>query len=1118
MTFDEILTQVRELLQRQGRVSYRALKRRFGLDDDYLEDLKVELIKAQRLAIDEDGEVLVWQPTSTSLQSASLPDTPVSQATQSEPPVTGRQAPDAERRQLTVMFCDLADSTRLSGQLDPEDLRGVIRAYQAACVGVIQRFAGYVAQYLGDGLLVYFGYPQAHEDDAQRAVRTGLGILEVIGTLHTRLVREQGIPLAVRIGIHTGLVVVGEMGSGGRHEHLALGDTPNFAARLQSLATPATVVISAATARLVQGYFTCQDLGTHLLKGIDTPVHVYQVVEESAAQSRLDVAGATGLTPLVGREAEVTLLRQRWAQSTEGLGQVVVISGEAGIGKSRLVRVLTEQVVDEITPRLTLRCSPYHTNSAFYPIIEHLRRLLQWQRDTPPEATLTALEQVLQTTGLPLAEVVPLVAALLAVPLPARYPPLILSPQRQKQKTQEALMSWLLADAAQQPVLAVWEDLHWADPSTLELPGLLLDQAPTTRLLLVLTCRPEFQPPWARRSYMAPLTLTRLTRTQVEEMVLRVTGGKPLPAEVVQQIVAKTDGIPLFVEELVKTILEVGLLWEEAECYILSGPLPSLVIPATLQDALMARLDRLGAAKGVAQLGATIGRQFAYELLQAVSLLDEAALQRELGRLVEAELLYQRGTSPQATYTFKHALIQDAAYQSLLRSTRQQYHQCIAQVLEAQFPDIVETQPELLAHHYTEAGLSEQAVDYWQRAGERSNGRSAYGEAVTHCTRGLAVLQTLPDTPTRAQRELDMQLTLSGALLHAKGYAVPERGHALARAHELCQQVGDSARLCDILSGLSSFAQNRGEFQTSRELAEQSLTLAQRLHDSARILRAHCNLGSALYVLGELAPARTHLEQVLTLTGPNPDAGQEFRVFALGYASLIRWTLGYPDQALTQSHEMLTYAQGLSHPFTLARALLYAARLHELRQEGRATQERAAALVALATEQGFAQWIGSGTSLGGWAIAVQGQHEEGLAQMHQGLAAAQAAGEVVRSGRFARLAAVYGVNGQAEAGLRLLAEAPVAMDNTGEDGDTVFLYRVKGELLLRQAAPDMSQAEACFQQALIVARRQQAKSLELRTALSLARLWQQQGKRAEAYELLAPIYGWFTEGFDTVDL
>ena len=559
------------------------------------------------------------------------------------------RAPDAERRQLTVLFCDLVDSTRLAGQLDPEDLREVVLAYQATCVEVLQRFDGYVAQYLGDGLLVYFGYPQAHEDDAQRAVRASLGILDAMETLNTRLEQPQGTRLAVRIGIHTGLVVVGTMGSGGRHEQLALGETPNLAARLQSLAAPQAVAISATTRRLVQGYFTCDDLGLHRLKGVETPLRVYRVVGASAAQSRLDVAAATGLTPLVGRDPEVGLLRERWAQSQDGLGQVVVLSGEAGIGKSRLVHVLTEHVVDEGMPCLTLRCSPYHTNSAFYPVIEHLQRLLQWHRDETPSARLAMLEQTLQTTDLPLAEVVPLLAALLTVPVPERYPPLTLSPQRQKQKTQEALVAWLLADAARQPVLAVWEDLHWADPSTLELLGLLLDHVPMARLFLVLTCRPEFRPPWAPRSYVTPLPLTRLTSPQIEEMVLRVTGDIPLPAEVIQQIVAKTDGIPLFVEELVKTILEAGLVREDAGRYVLTGPLPPLAIPATLQDALMARLDRLSAVKEVAQLGAVLGREFAYELLRAVASLDEATVQRALARLVEVELVYQRGLPPQAT-------------------------------------------------------------------------------------------------------------------------------------------------------------------------------------------------------------------------------------------------------------------------------------------------------------------------------------------------------------------------------------------------------------------------------------------------------------------------------------
>jgi class 3 adenylate cyclase len=787
MTFEELLARVIEVLQHEGRISYRALQRRFDLDDAYLDDVKIELIEAKQLASDENGRVLVWAPKAAAtappptVQEGAPGSLPAGQTPQEASAHVTPSVPEAERRQLTVLFCDLADSTRRARRLDPEDLREVIRAYQATCVAVIERFAGHVAQYLGDGLLVYFGYPQAHEDDAQRAVRTGLGIVEAMAALPTRLRRDQRVRLAVRIGIHTGLVVVGEMGSGGRQEHLALGDTPNLAARLQGLAAPDTVVISDATFRLVQGYFTCQDHGTHTLKGIDTPVHISQVLGESAAQSRLDVAGATGLTPLVGREADVTLLRERWAQSQDGHGQVVVLSGEAGIGKSRLVHALTERVVDAHTVRLTLRCSPYHTNSALYPVIEHLQRVLHWHHDASPEAKLATLEQALQGVRLSLEEVVPLVAALLSLPVPEQYPPLTLSPQRQKQQMQEALVAWLLAGTASQPVVAVWEDLHWADPSTLELLGLLLDQVPTARLLLVLTCRPEFRPPWASRSYVTPLPLARLTRLQVEEMVLRMTGGKPLPAEVVQQIVAKTDGIPLFVEELVKTILEAGLVQEAEGLYLLTGPLPPLAIPATLQDALMARLDRLASVKGVAQLGAVLGREFAYEVLQAVAPLDEKTLQHGLAQLVDAELLYQRGIPPQATYVFKHALIRDTAYESLLRSTRQQSHQRIAQVLEAQFPETAETQPELLAHHYTEAGLMAQAVGYWQRAGQHALQRSANLEAVHHLTTGRALLATLPETPARAQQELDLQLALGAALMATKGPAAPEVEQTYAR-------------------------------------------------------------------------------------------------------------------------------------------------------------------------------------------------------------------------------------------------------------------------------------------------------------------------------------------------
>jgi class 3 adenylate cyclase/tetratricopeptide (TPR) repeat protein len=986
MDYDAILAQVVALLQQQRRLSYRVLKLRLQLDDDTLEALKEDLIYAKHLAVDEDGRVLVWTgaaaavtvPGTGATEPIEPPDTTVGQALQVGSPSPAPRTPEAERRQLTVLFCDLVDSTRLSSQLDPEDLREVVLAYQATGVEVIQRFDGYVAQYLGDGLLVYFGYPQAHEEDAQRAVRAGLGILEAMETLNTRLEQRQGTRLAVRIGIHTGPVVVGPMGSGGRHEQLALGETPNLAARLQSLAAPQTVAISQTTHRLVQGYFTCDDLGIHSLRGIKVPLRVYRVVGESTAQNRLDVAGATGLTRLVGRAHEMGLLRERWAQSQDGLGQVVLLSGEAGIGKSRLVRVLTEQVVDEGVARLTLRCSPYHTNSAFYPVIEHLQRLLQWHRHETPEARLATLEQALQTVGLPLAEVVPLLAALLTVPVPERYPRLTLSPQRQKQKTQEALVAWLLAEAARQPVLAVWEDLHWADPSTLELLGLLLEQVPTARLLLVLTARPDFHPSWAPRSYVTQLTLTRLTRPQIEAMVLRMTGGRPVPAEVLAQIVAKTDGIPLFVEELVKTILASGLVQEEADRYVLTGPLPPLAIPATLQDTLMARLDRLAVVKEVAQLGAVLGREFGYEILRGVAPLGEATLQQALAQLVEAELLYHRGVPPQATYVFKHALIQDAAYQSLLKSTRQQHHQRIAQVLEQQFLETVQTQPELLAHHYTEAGLVAPAIPYWQRAGQRAIERSANLEAISHLAKGLELLKTFPDTPEHRKQELDLQTTLGPALMAIKGYASPEVEAVYHRARELCRHVGETPQLFPVLGGLVLFYVNRGEFQTARELGEQMLSLAQRVQDLARLADAHILLGNALFFLREWGSARPHLEQGIALYNSQQHRSHVLTpallgVFGLSRLAQVLWELGYPDQALQRSQEALTLARELARPFSLATALIFAAELHRYRREAQMTYEQAEAALVLSREQGFALRLAQATILRGWALVEQGQ-------------------------------------------------------------------------------------------------------------------------------------------------
>jgi predicted ATPase len=608
-------------------------------------------------------------------------------------------------------------------------------------------------------------------------------------------------------------------------------------------------------------------------------------------------------------------------------------------------------------------------------------------------------------------------------------------------------------------------------------------------------------------------------------MTSRVAHSKTLPAEVMEQVVAKTDGVPLFVEELTKMVLESGLLQEREERYELTGPLPPLAIPATLHDSLMARLDRLAAVKGLAQLGATLGREFSYDLLQAVAPWDEATLQRGLHQLVEAEFLYQQGLPPQATYLFKHALIQDVAYQSLLRSTRQQYHQRIAQVLEERFPELCETQPELLAHHYTEASVLAQAIAYWQRAGQRAIERSAPLEAIAHLSNGLELLGTLSDTPDRAQQELGVQIALGQAWMAAKGQGVAEVERAYTRARELCQQVGETPELFPVLWGLWRFYLVRAEYQTARELAEQCLSLAQRVHDPALLLAAHYALGATVYLLGELTPARAHLEQGIALYDRQQhhhlafSYGMDLGVYCLSYVAWPLWKLGYPEQALKRNNEAITLAQDLSHPISLASALDYAAMLHYYRREGQATQERAEAGMALTSEKGIPQLLAVGMIMRGWALAVQGQGEEGIAQLHQGLAAFRAADAVIsRSRDLALLAEAHGEVGQTEEGLTVLAEALAVVDKTGERYWEAELYRLKDELLLALSAEQHAEAETCFHQAIDIARRQQAKSLELRAATSLSRLWQRQGKDAEARALLAPIYGWFTEGFDTADL
>ena len=1126
MTFKEVLQQVIDWLEQDGRLSYRALKRQFDVDDEYLEDLKEELIYSKRLAVDEDGRVLVWTGGAETI-SVSEPLSPAPDAQEGPRTSTATEsaapAPEAERRQLTVMFCDLVGSTQLSAQLDPEDLREVVQTYQQTATAAITRYDGYIAQYLGDGLLVYFGYPRAHEDDAQRAVRASLDLLDALGPLNIQLAQTQRVQLAVRIGIHTGQVVVGHIGGGERQEPLALGETPNIAARLEGLAATNQILMSASTRRLVGQAFALEDLGLHTLRGVADPLQVYGIAGELVGERRVEVSTLT-LTPLVGREEEIGLLLRRWNQAKAGEGQVVLLSGEPGIGKSRTLQAMVERIAHEPHLLMRFQCSPYHTNTAFYPITEQFAVAAGFTRHASAAEKLERLEAHLEQVGLAVPEVAPLFAAALSIPTGDRYALVNMTPEQQKSRTIAALADRLLAAARQQPLLFIAEDLHWSDPTSLETIGRIIEMIQDARILMICTHRPEFVSPWGPHGLIITLSLNRLNRSQSAALAMELTAGKVLPTEVFEQILAKSDGIPLFVEEVTKCLLESGWLRDQGDHYSLVGPLLPMAIPSTLQDALMARLDRLDTLKEVAQIGATIGREFSYELLRPVAPLDESVLQSGLQQLVKAELCYQRGTLPEATYLFKHALIQDAAYHSLLRSTRQRYHHQIAEILVAAFPHTVATQPELVAHHYAEAGLSEQALRYWNQAAQRAIERSAYVEALSHLTMGLEVLSSLPDTPERTQQELTLRLAHGRVLMSTKGQGAPEVEETYARARALCQEAASTRQLFPSLAGLCGFYVMRGALRTARELGDQLLSLAEQEHDPSLFFQAHQALGGVLMHTGEVPTALTHWEQALALYDSLPDpsqgvSGSDARVVCLSHMAWCLWLLGYPTRARQRIHAALALAEALAHPFTLVYALNFAAYLDQLCREAQIARERSETTIELTADLGAPDFLAAAVIVRGWALTMQGQGEHGIVQMREGLAAYQATrAELHMTTLLDIIAEAYRHLGQAMEGLAALEEALVFVDKNGERFCEPELYRLKGELLLALSADGHAQAETCFQRALDLARRQQSKSWELRAAISLSRLWQQTGKRADAYQLLADTYGWFSEGFDTGDL
>jgi class 3 adenylate cyclase/predicted ATPase len=1141
VTFDEVLEQALEMLRRRGRVSYRALKVQFHLDDTLLEILKDEIVEVHQLARDQEGKMLVWTGDTASAAvpaSAPAPDHDRAPLTYTPPYLaekilTSRSALEGERKQVTVLFADIKDSTELIKDLDPEAAQQLLDPALHAMMEAVHRFEGTVNQVLGDGIMALFGAPLAHEDHALRACYAALTMQSAMHEYTEAVRRAHGIELRIRVGLNAGEVVVRAIGNDLHMDYSAVGQTTHLAARMEQLATPGTIRLTAATLRLIEGLVRVQALGPIPVRGMTEPVEVFELVGASALRRRLQAAVARGLTRFVGREAELAALRQALDQAGAGHGQVVAVVGEAGVGKSRLVYECVQSPRTQGWLVLESASVSYGKATPYFPVVDLFKRYVHVEDADEPRTVRARVTGQVLTLDETLQETVPALLWLLDA-LPDDSPFRTLEPPQRRQRTLEALKRVLLRESQVQPLLLVFEDLHWIDAETQALLDSLIDSLPTARLLLLVNYRPEYQHGWGSKTYYMQLRLDPLPPASAEAVLDALLGQDPSLAPLKRLLIARTEGNPFFLEESVRTLAETGGLVGEPGAYRLAQALPTIQVPATVQAVLAARIDRLPAEeKRLLQASAVIGTEVPLPLLQAIADLPEAALHRGLAHLQAAEFLYETRLFPERAYTFKHALTQQVAYQSLLTSTRQRYHAQLARELEARFPETVETQPERLAHHFTEADLAAPAVGYWQRAGQRAVERSATLEAISHFTRGLEVLKTLPGTGERAQQELRLQTALASAYTAVKGTAAPQVEQAYARAYELCQQVGDIPQLVPVLQGLRRFYLARAEYQRVREIGEQLLHLAESLQDPVALVEGHLALGIFLWSRGELAEARGHLEQGIALYDPQQHRSLAFRhgrdpgVTSRYAAAAVLWQLGYPTQALQRSHEAITLARELSHAYSLVLALHNAADLHQRRRERQAAQERAEAVIALCTEHGFAQYLAWGTILCGWALAEQGQREAGIAQMRQGIAAHQATGTEAGRHHLNLLAEAYGKGGQAEEGLAILAEALAAMEKTGRREYEAELYRLKGELLLAQISTrrrakgtrqKQAEAESCFRQALTVARRQQAKSWELRAAMSLSRLWQQQGKRAEARELLAPIYSWFTEGFDTLDL
>jgi class 3 adenylate cyclase/predicted ATPase len=1023
----------------------------------------------------------------------------------------------AERRQVTVMFSDLVGSTALSARMDPEDLRDVISAYQKCVTQTVQRFGGFVAKYMGDGVLIYFGYPQAHEDDAERAVRAGLELVSAVGALKTHAL------LRTRVGIATGLVVVGDLiGSGSSQEQAIVGETPNLAARLQSIVEPNIVVIAESTRKLVGSMFELSDLGPQEVKGIRGVVRAWAALRPASVESRFDALHGSGLTELVGREEELELLLRRWAKAKAGEGQVVLLSGEPGIGKSRLTAALMERLAAEPHTRLRYFCSPQHTDSALFPIISQMERAAGFAHNDTVQVKLDKLDALLKQSSIT-GQDAALFSEMLSLPNDGRYPTLELAPQQRRQRTQEALATRMEILSRSNPVLMIFEDVHWVDPTSLEALGRTVDRMKRLGVLLIVTYRPEFDPSWIGRPYVTAITLNRLGEREIAALIDRVTGNKSLSESIRQDIIERTDGIPLFVEEMTSAVLEAESD-DAAQQTAAAVPSSALTVPASLHASLMARLDRLGSAKEIAQIGAAIGREFSHSLLAAVAGKPDAEIQPMLDRLIAAGLLFKQGEPPHATYLFKHALVQDAAYGTLLRSSRQHLHESIAGTLEEEFSDAIEIQPELLARHCAEAGLEEHAIKYWRLAGERAVHRASNREAIRHFRQALALIEKQPRAADRLASELAILSQLGPALMTIHGWTAPDVGIAFERAERLARELERSKDLAPPLAGLWLYHTARGQFSRADEITQELFKVAEALGDPEILLQAHHCAWPVHWFRGALRQAKAHVDAGLGLyqearhvTHRFLYLGHDPAVCGLSIRSVLQCALGYPEQSIEDEHDAISLARRLKHLPSLAHALWFVCQAQILRNDADAASKTAHELLALSEEHGLPQTRAAALVYLGWAMAQADDALAGIQSVEQGLTKFNQLG--VRTNLCLMMCLSAETYFKAKQYDQAVERANLAITNSSEIGDRWCLPRIHAvKAHLHDTFHAIEKAEGSLLAAIEIATEQSAKGSQLPVVIHLARLWQSQGKVREARELLAPVYGWFTEGFGTRDL